>query len=110
MPFDIDPSYIETTTPTAKVLRDAAAYIEQHGWCSHKLHDGSGSVCVVGALNMVLYGKPISFGPNRPERPLACDAIHRFVGNKSAVDWNNTPGRTKAEVVAALNGAADALP
>jgi hypothetical protein len=105
MPFDLDPKYIETTE--AKVLRDAAAYIEEHGWCQNRLgnsapYDVHGPVCVGGAFMRVLDTDYLPLALCHP----AARAFEKYV-DRSYVGFNDTPGRTKEDVIAALNGAAD---
>ena len=106
MPFDFDPRYVETTNPVAQTLRDAAVYIREHGWCQNALDMPDGSVCVLGALQIVDHGFPSS--KLNSGVPKAFWALHQHL-DRDAVKYNNDDGRTKEEVIAALEGAADAV-
>ena len=90
----------------ADVLRHAARIIEERGWTqlegsrSHPASDSRvclvGSVEVAGGSDAILYGNWFArwFG--------------RYAGSPIPMAWNDTPGRTAAEVIAALRAAADA--
>jgi hypothetical protein len=78
--------------PWRKGLLAAADYIEQHGWCQH-IGKINGHVCASVALNMV--GCP----------NMSWLALTHLVG-RSIPRWNDAPGRTKEEVVAAMRKAA----
>lgn len=84
-------------SPAAATLLKAADYIEEHAWCQGTIEDSAGRVCLVGALTKV--GGWESYAT-------VTDDLSHVLGNTNIVRWNNTPGRTKAEVVAALRGAA----
>lgn len=89
-----------TKTP-AMVLREAAAIIERDGWCQGDYRDGK-KRCAVGAI---ADARP----PDWPDRLFdAVDsAIEAVVGTAILPDWNDAPGRTKDEVIAALLSAAN---
>jgi hypothetical protein len=100
----------ETRTPstaprertTADVLRAAARYIEEHGWYPG---DPSG-----GAITCLFTGIG-SVEPPGDRRLAAYDAVYAVIGGRTysdIFDWNDTPGRTRDEVLAALRAAADA--
>lgn len=82
----------------------AADYIEQHGWCQKVLQDMDGKVCLLGALS---FG-----GADGMCSVRLVEQVGRYLKRKgltkrgTAVVWNDKPGRTKEEVVAALRGAA----
>lgn len=90
---------------TADVLRHAARYIEEHGWCCDTYAEDDGRVCGWGALNAVINGDPFD-DDESPSWIAANDAVAGLVG--SLPDYNDTPGRTAAEVIAALRAAAEA--
>jgi hypothetical protein len=78
--------------PWRKGLLRAVDYIDRHGWCQH-VGTINGRVCTLMAMFMV--------GCTNA----AYGAMAQFVGGPID-EWNNAPGRTKQEVVAALRRAA----
>lgn len=108
----------ETTVPleptrerTARdVLLAAARYIEEHGWKRNGWWRGGDSpVCVEGGIMAVLHD-------SRRSSPMWYECRARFMAAIQPSDelfpwtWNDTPGRTEAEVLAALRAAADTAP
>lgn len=102
-------TYIPLETPVVEawrtVLLDAADYIEAHGWCqnSHKTHDGR--VCLVGALDSVTKNDRFSAGFQEAWLRIATHVDAQLAAedhNPVPAHWNDTPGRTAAEVTAAL--------
>jgi hypothetical protein len=101
----------------ADVLERAAARVER-GWTrGHYARDARGrrasprgrvavAWCAEGAI-AAEYGMPSAEGPAY-DAFLALSKLLRSVspGAKSVYDWNDAPGRTQAEVVAALREAA----
>lgn len=82
----------------------AADEIERRGHCQHALQT-CGHVCLLGAFNVVHHGDP--FHRMSSYEPLV--AFSRGLGftrSTDAIEWNNTPGRTAAEVVDRLRRAA----
>jgi hypothetical protein len=97
--FLYDPKEAETKPevqlePWRQHLLDAAQYIREHGWCQRTIRDEEGRVCLIGALQSV-EGWENSVAPTMLRRIISC-----------IPSWNNAPGRTKEEVIAALEGAA----
>lgn len=114
---DVDP------TP-ADILRGAAHYLRSHGWVQGVLYANTTALtppaCALGALGMAAFGEPILVPPptDRPgwhEHRQAANALHDYLdlpGDGDAVDftigtWNDTPGRTVDQVIAALLATAD---
>lgn len=83
-----------------QVLLKAAELIEERGWCQFTSEDAEGHICLRQAINIA--AMPGFY---------ACDAVFRlgrFLGtNLIAAQFNDTPGRTKEEVIAALRAAAE---
>ncbi|MDP9145933.1 MAG: hypothetical protein M3N43_14790 [Actinomycetota bacterium] len=79
------------------MLRHAARIIEERGWCQTTMEDRAGRVCLLGGIVK-------SVGYQELGR-----AAHQFVMGQigSAINFNDTHGRTAAEVIAALRAAAD---
>ena len=96
MPLDGNITDFVTTNPVAQTLRDAAAYIEEHGWCQDKFWKSGGAACLEGALFRVGRADGASY------------ALMRYL-KAGPIVWNDTPGRTKAEVLAALTSTAEAV-
>lgn len=84
----------------ADTLNRAADLIERDGWCQGLGRDADGSRCAAVALHDAQADRLVWRGAYR--------ALKARVGTRLVVDWNDTPGRTQAEVVAALRAAADA--
>jgi hypothetical protein len=86
-----------------KVLLDAADYIERHGWIQRTYKTNAGKVCATGAI--------VLSSPRGPDFPVpviinATARLKKYLGVDHIPVWNDTPGRTKDEIVAALRGAA----
>lgn len=107
--FKYDPQ-VEAELAKARVCRDAADYMEEHGHTKHQLVDDGGRVCLYGALLAAATGSPD--GGVRPPAVLegaafaALGEVERLPGVGSAVVWNNMAERTQDDVVAALREAA----
>lgn len=116
--FVIDKLGGEITTVDAigKILRDAADYIERHGWCQGALNNGE-RVCALGAVLMVTDEGIRSvncqtphvapwFTPNSPIRKAYLRLMNHLKQLPDA--WNDNPCRTAEQVVTALRAAATA--
>lgn len=103
---------------TPDVLDRAADIIERNGWWQNFYCDLGSSlpkrdcaVCARGAINLAANGRT----PDRLSKvgEAALQALERYLGISgeypdSVADWNDHPGRTAEEVVAALRGTAAA--
>jgi hypothetical protein len=101
-------------TSVATTLRKAAQWLEEHDWCqgvmghrygTHSTTYGSilrkidpTACCAIGAIVIVADDYELHW---------ARLVLGRYVGNNVS-SWNDAPGRTKAEVIAAMRAAADA--
>lgn len=84
----------------ADVLNGAADLIEREGWVQGHYYTPAGR-CIDGALSAV--------GANRSTKTI-CQTWHylsKVTGSHSTISGTTPPGRTKAEVVAALRAAAE---
>ena len=92
--------------PWRQLLLDAADVVEQRGHCQHALSEGGG-VCLYGALNVADHGN-VNWvaGVRHDEATVALTRVLGTCNRWRNVDWNNSRGRTKAEVVNALRKAA----
>jgi hypothetical protein len=85
-----------------KILLDAAAYIEKHGWCQGN-YWRDGRSCAVGAIARV--GRWGEQGAGHEARRMAYSKLERLTG-QPIVHWNDAAGRSEAEVVYTLRKAA----
>jgi len=79
-------------------LRAAADVLERDGWTQEQFTDALGCHCAEGAF---MYATP------SVERWTAASAALRSYLGAVVITWNDAPGRTAAEVIAALRAAAD---
>lgn len=102
----------------------AAKLIERKGWVQGKFQDDTGAHCMDGALAEVLFGDPLGCKPigdlDWKAYYTARDAVERVIiafgapvdipgdyGSRcNIIKWNDTPGRTSAEVLRVLREAA----
>ena len=74
-----------------KDAKAAADYIREHGWCQFVVEDKNGCVCALGATGALGL---------RWERELELDnALRNQIQSVAVGVWNDTPGRTKEEVL-----------
>ncbi len=86
----------------SEVYDDAALIIEQDGWTQGTARDEQGCVCMYGAIQLAYQNGPHWVTVRH------FLAIHLGVGGvPGLIDWNDKPGRTKAEVIQALRDAAE---
>src|SRR5260221_14376056 len=81
-----------------KVIWEVANYIEEHGWVQGGYDHGE-AVCILGAY------KKLGLGHFH----VSTKRIYSFIksnGQYGIVDYNDTPGRTKEEVITMLKQAA----
>ena len=83
-------------TPTVDVLRRARALLTAETWRGAPSENNRGRISLVVALSRGGY----HLSDKDFERVFfaAQDALKRAAGCESIVDWNDTPGRTLAEV------------
>jgi hypothetical protein len=119
----------------ADTLRRAGEHLAQHGWIQHAYFDDHDSpqpaACALGALAIAAYGyaNPDPYLDTfRPDDEELADAWHRFVTAEAALidylgldcvdptnevctvhSWNDSDGRTAADVITTLHAAANAL-
>ncbi|AXH90435.1 MULTISPECIES: hypothetical protein [Micromonospora] len=112
------PTDVEVTP--ADLLRMAALYLRRHGWTQGDYYTVvfdalTPRACVSGAIGMAAYGKAIDLPfladlPERGDYRAAVWTLVDFLFLDSSTDlfgWNDRPGRTAADVINALNAAAD---
>lgn len=85
-------------------LRAAADVLERDGWTQGEYEQPDGCKCISGALRSVCGG----IDTTDTDRYLSAWYALRPVIGRGAINWNDEPGRTADEVIAALRTAADA--
>ena len=104
----------EAMNYTDQVKADAKAaadYIREHGWCQGDFSVADGSCCAAGARNAAIYGDPfrIKCGRTLEQGRRRSDLTSAFVieagipCDTTIPEWNDTPGRTKEEVLAVFD-------
>lgn len=91
-------------------LRAAADVLERDGWTQHLYVDSNGCRCAAGAiLGAIQPGatSDIDLSSDQEERYDAAWAVLWAEVGRGVQLWNDAPGRTAAEVIAALRAAAD---
>jgi len=93
------------TVPDTKPLNDVqrhlieARKLIERGWCQGD-DEFRGSYCMMGAITRV--------APNCSAVFAADNVLRKVIGEFSSVaDWNDSPSRTKAEVLAAFDRAVE---
>jgi hypothetical protein len=118
-PIPADPVGVETTP--ARVLRNAALYLERHGWIQGAYYDGTSGVftpaaCLVGAIGMVCYGGPVDAPAQHFDDPgfldfeeavLHLDRYLLVEDGSESYEFNDAKGRRVADVTYVLRQAAD---
>ena len=93
MPFDSLPSVKRLDRIDESIL-EAARYLQEHGWIQGRARDRMGRTCLYGALEFIdLYSSTMALG-----------RIGKYLGVINPVHWNDVKGRTKDEVIDALQG------
>jgi hypothetical protein len=128
----MNPTHNRTPAEVSQAWRDAALYLERHGWTQRALYrradgpalDPTPPACAIGALAMAVYGQPLDdvHTPDHPEAAffnyveglfedyldlgghITSEPPHAGLG---IGEWNDQPGRTAGEVIDLLRTAAD---
>lgn len=96
-----------TGTLAAEVLEAAAVWVDHEGFVQFT-NERDGLLCTQGAVTALAMRLIPNWSQCMPVLELAVSATSEYVG-MTLVTWNDTPGRTKDEVVSALRGAAEEL-
>lgn len=92
----------------ADVLRHAARIIEERG-LGQGAYESDAGLCIYGAIALAQQGSSTPRFDDESRQPQF--AAYRYIVDTfdvSPIPWNDAPGRTAAEVTAALRAAADA--
>jgi hypothetical protein len=88
----------EQETQKAIELAEESAEIVEKGWMQGWYNDGEGNYCAVGAMHRADH----SIGTNERVRKHVIEVAQGLVGYPGGKNdipkWNDTPGRTQAEV------------
>jgi hypothetical protein len=120
------PTQLPSTEPgvdagPAFLLRAAAVYLQRHGWCQEDYYQRDADnptmppACAAGAIAMACYGRVIDppashHGPEQADFTAAMNVLDDYLYERFGelpYTFNDTPGRTAAEVIGVLNAAAD---
>lgn len=86
---------------TQEIIRQSIAVLDRCGWTQGvEYDDQTNAYCMFGAIRVVCSN-------NVPTRVI--DVIEYRINGRSIAEWNDRPGRTRAQVVAMLQRTADAL-
>ncbi len=87
---------MSTAEDTLVTLLNARTLLATEGWCQGEYQSAAGSYCAYGA---------ISEGSDGWMVPVitAADAIKETVGEQNLVAWNDSPRRSKAQVLKAFD-------
>src|SRR5262245_43210550 len=101
-----DPKWQVKAEPWREVLLKAADLIEKHGLSKRCLERPDGSLCIMGAINMAMYGKSFVINDD-PVRAKAIDRMDDFCG-ATFIQFNNARHTTKDDIVAKMRECAAA--
>lgn len=93
-----------------EVLREARRLIQERGWVQGMFSGAGGAICAVGALNFASAGIVAYPARDSAEEHLnrcAKEYLRQVLPEDSITveHWNDTPGRTVAEVLAYFDAA-----
>ena len=83
-----------------EVLVAARNLIDREGWTQNHYGRPGRGFCVYGACGAAEHGSALCGGYGPAE-----DVMRKVLGAPQLAAWNDTPGRTKAEVLAAFDKA-----
>lgn len=109
MTVETRPAVVPARTKTvADVLRHAALLIEERGWKQDDLGDQTGPYCAWGGIAVA--SGALDLRMDMRSNAIEEEALRFFQMylGESVPGFNDAPGRTAAEVTAALRAAADA--
>lgn len=96
-------------TQTIQDLRDAADYLREHPWIKGKDFDDKGGCCAFGAVRAVAMDNTGDCSyQTRDRASQAARAFYRVIGLDIAT-YNDSDGRTKNQVIEALETTAAAI-
>ncbi len=107
-------------TEVKELLLKAADLIEERGWAQNAFQNDQGNLCIVGALNSVLYGNAYAVSPiigsdlvNKNQKLLvkAQELLIKILNKdnqiKNLYSWNDLLSTSKEEVISILKKASE---
>jgi hypothetical protein len=125
-PTQLQPDTAEVDTTPARVLRDAATYLDRHGWTQSTFYTYRDTAtmpaaCALGAIRMAVYGYPVDCSQRLADAAAlrltiaAIQLLAEQIGVEIDPDdldpvdeiaqWNDRSDRTRFDVVEALRTA-----
>jgi len=102
--------------PWRDILNKAADYIEEYGWCQRAMYAHVGDTrtpppaCMLGAIYVggdhAFFDPYLAMKPCTPAVGDAIRAVQKFLNRSHLSAWNDSPKRTKDEVIGLLRLAA----
>ena len=90
---------------TKQTLQKTLALLKKRGWCQHVSNDTrTGSYCVIGALSEVSMQNDGALYTHPKDVIMRAMRIHTYKQDH-IIAWNDTRGRTKAQVYKVLRTA-----
>src|SRR5258708_5325642 len=93
-----------------KTLVEAADLIDWRGLSKGYLRDDAGRLCAIGAILVASDSRNDFIHSSWHQNDVAMEskcAVERYLGvDRGIAEWNDVPGRTRAEVAATLRAAA----
>ncbi len=86
----------------AKVLLDAAKYIEKHGWCQGIEMDAGGAVCATGAI----WNACQDYNKGFLAQEALKDYLHYKTEESTILEWNDRENNRKDKVLTVMRNAA----
>lgn len=102
----VGPAVVTPIEPWRQVLLDAAQRIRERGWCRGTVCDSKGRNCAIGAIHKYTRVNGIVTHPSTPGEFYPAQRQFAKIVGGSVSRWNDLPGRTQEEVIAALEAAA----
>jgi hypothetical protein len=109
----VSPAIAEILEKAASLIEPEGAWIQIHaatrrdGTLAH--YTDAECFCLHGAISAAAYSMVGAEGCGHPSArayTFVCDLVRQETGAGGAIEWNDAPGRTQAEVVAKLREAA----
>lgn len=92
--------HVGTRERASNILYRSADVLMLHGWIQGR-PSGPDGFCVLGAIGLISGADALE-----PPTELVSRALRDVIGRGSLIEWNDDPGRTKSEVIQALQEAA----
>lgn len=84
---------------SAETLIKTKEKLEEVGWCQYQMESADGRMCLIGA-----YGDSVGkIWPGNVVATMGWYLLMHAIGSNDVVSWNDWPGRTVEEVMAALD-------